>query len=244
MHQEASCATTRSSTSTTARTCQTRCRGACNRCVLSVLGGLHQHAQCWHHMILCVFRRQVHLVSICDGVDSIRKKIELQIDPSQPWRPHCTIFSRNGHLIKVRCGSKVLWNSFCTERGALCANTDDTAHAITTDVASTPLVLPSRCGTSAFRPALLFLIWSFWLANQVCCTLKAILRSCVCLPWCATCTLESHLCGQVGEETNMSGRAYCGVSPCSQRPCVTKRYAISRVKLDAACLRLRLIPHA
>ena len=53
-----------------------------------------------------------------------------------------------------------------------------------------------------------------------------------------------HLCGQVGEETNMSGRAYCGESPCSQRPCVTKRYGISRVKSDAACLRLRLFTHA
>ena len=38
----------------------------------------------------------------------------------------------------------------------LCANTDDTVHAVTTGVASTPLVLLSRSGTSAFRPALFF----------------------------------------------------------------------------------------
>ena len=42
------------------------------------------------------------------------------------------------------------------ERGVLCANTDDTAHAITTGVASTLLVLLSRPGTSAFCRALFF----------------------------------------------------------------------------------------
>ena len=197
VHQEASCATykaTRSSTPTTARTCQLDVAERGGRCVLSVLGGLHQHAQCLHHVILCVFRRQVHLVSICDVVDSIRKKIEVQIDISQFDDHFCMISSRSDHLIQVCCGSKVLWASYCTERGVLCANTDDTAHAITTGVASTPLVLPSRSGTSAFRPALFFFHLFFFVGKSSLLHAEsdsAIVCVCVCLRWCATCTLES-----------------------------------------------------
>ena len=130
------------------------------------------------------------------------------------------IFSRNGHLIQVCCGSKFLWAPYCMERGVLCANTDVTAHAITTGVASTPLVLPSRSGTSAFRPALFFSFVFFWLANQVCCTLKATQRSCVCvcLPWCPTCSLES-ICAARLVKTNMSGRALWCVSVLATTMC-------------------------
>ena len=56
----------------------TRCRGAWGRCVLSVLGGLHQHVQCLHHMILCV-PPSFHFVSICDVVSSVRKKLKYRL---------------------------------------------------------------------------------------------------------------------------------------------------------------------
>ena len=154
------------------------------------------------------------------------------------------ISSRSNHLIQVCCGSKKLHLSARNE--VCCAPTRMTPRT------PSQLVLLRRRWFCFYALAqvhfvqrcffhLVFLVGKSSLLHAegdsaiVCVCVFAVVRNM---------HIGIHLCGQVGEETNMSGRAYCGESPCSQRPCVTKRYAISRVKLDAACLRLFLIPHA
>ena len=86
--------------------------------------------------------------ALCDVVASVPKNIGVQFDPSQ-LDDHIARFS---HAMAISSRFAVV-PKFCGILSArnecvLCANTDGTAHAITTAVASTPLVLPICFDTS------------------------------------------------------------------------------------------------
>ena len=78
----------------------------------------YQHAQRMHHVILCVFRRQVHLVSICDVVASVTKNIGVQFDPSQlddniERFSHAMAISSSFVVVPNFCGHLTARNEVC-----------------------------------------------------------------------------------------------------------------------------------